>query len=170
MAHRRSSRSATGRADRPRTAGGQGCASVLVVVVAVDRMQVFPVAIVGVTGMRRELVTTGRPVDMHVAAVRQMHLGSRRRPFIDVVAIGMVEMAIVEEVEMVLVGDLRVPAPAVVQVGVRRMSVVGQIGGPGRVVGHGPRHGGTTRPRAHGTVTAGRRSGAVARCSTWAAR
>ena len=40
--------------------------------VAVDRVQVLPVAVVGVVRVGRDLVAAGGPVDVHVAAVRQV--------------------------------------------------------------------------------------------------
>jgi hypothetical protein len=64
------------------------------------------------------------------------------RTLIDVVAIRMVEVAVVQEVDVIVVGDLRVPAPAVMRVGVRWVRLVRPIG---RVVeGHGRCHGGMT--------------------------
>jgi len=101
---------------------------VLVVVVVVDGVQVLPVAVVGVAGMGRRLVAARGPVDVHVAAVRQVDRVAGRGTLVDMVAVGMVEMPVVEEVEMVVVDDLRMPAPAVVQVGMRGMRVVVLVG------------------------------------------
>lgn len=100
----------------------------LVVVVAVDRMEVLAVPVVGVAGMRRQRVAAGGSVDVHVAAMRQVDRVAGRGTLVDMVAVGMVEMPVVEEVEMVVVDDLRMPAPAVVQVDMRGMRVVVLVG------------------------------------------
>ena len=107
----------------------------LVVVVVVDRVHVLAVPVVGVPRVGQELVTAGRPVDMHVAAVRQVDVVSGDPSLIDVIAVGMMEMAVVQEVDVVPMGHLRVPAPAVVQVRVRGVGVVRSFGGG--VEGHG---------------------------------
>ena len=109
-------------------------------------------------------------MDVHVTPMWEVDRRAGRGPFIDVVAVGVVEMTVVEEVEMVVVGDLRVAAPAVMQVGMGGVRIVGLVGGPGSVERHGRRHGGTSPAPMHGTVSDARRSVAVARRSSWAAR
>lgn len=104
--------------------------------VVVGRVQVVPVAVVGVAGMLGQRVATARPMDVHVAAMRQVEGPPGREPLIDVVAVGMVEVPIVEVVEMVAVGHLRVPAPPVVEVGVRGVRLVRPPSGRGDLRGH----------------------------------
>lgn len=88
----------------------------LVVVVAVGRVQVLPVPVVDVAAMHPRLVSALAAVDVHVAAVRDVRCLGCEGPVIDVVPVGVVEVPVVEEVEVVLVGHARVPAPRVVSV------------------------------------------------------
>lgn len=90
----------------------------LVVVVAVGRVQVLAVPVVGVVRVGRRRVATAGAVDVHVAGVREMRRSPPRGTLVDVVAVGMVEVAVVEVVEMIPVDDLRVAAPAVMHMAV----------------------------------------------------
>lgn len=116
----------------------------LVVVVAVDRVQVVTVPEVGVSGMRGRCVTAAAAMDVHVASVREVRRRALRTPFVHVVPVGVMDMSVMEEVEMVVVDDLGVPAPPVMDMRVRRVRVVGVRG----VEAHGRGHGGTTRDPA----------------------
>jgi hypothetical protein len=120
---------------------------VLVVVVAVDRVQVLPVSEVGMASVDRGRMAAAGAMDVHVAGVRDMDAGHRRGPVVDVVAIGVMEVPIVEEVEMIVMGHLGVPAPAVVGVIMRVVRTVRPVPGDAPSVwGH------VRRPWWHGVA------------------
>jgi hypothetical protein len=110
---------------------------VLVVVVAVDRVQVLAVVEVQVSRVNDRLVTAIGTMDVHVARVRDMHGRRTTRQIVHVVTIGVVQVSIMEEVEVVLMLDLRVSAPPVVQVRVGSPREMGLVGWPRGVRGHG---------------------------------
>lgn len=121
----------------------------LVVVVAVDRVQVLAVTEVGVAGVDGHLVSAVPAVDVHVAAVREVLRRGPRGPVVDMIAVRVMEVAVVQVVEVVVVLDLRVPAPEVVSMLVGAMRDVRLVlGRPSDIPGHGG-HGGTARRRAH---------------------
>lgn len=126
----------------------------LVVVVAVDRVQVLAVTEVGVAGVDGRLVSAVPAVDVHVAAVREVLRRGRRGPIVDMIAVRVMEVAVVQVVEVVVVLDLRVPAPEVVSMQVGAMRDVRLVlGRPSDIPGHDG-HGGTARRRAHPGVIA----------------
>lgn len=110
----------------------------LVVVIAVGRMQVLPVTEVDVAGMHGRLMSASGTMDVHVATVRQMTRRPWHGPVVDMIAIAMVEVPVVQVVEVVVVRDRHVPAPRVVPV---VMGLVGQVrlvrGRPSGVSVHG---------------------------------
>ncbi len=89
----------------------------LVVVGAVDDVVVSAVDEIVVAEMGNPRVTAVRPVDVHVAEVLDVDRGSRPiLEFVDMASVGMVDVAIVHEVEMVVVRDHGVSAQPVMLV------------------------------------------------------
>jgi hypothetical protein len=91
---------------------------VLVVVDVVPRVAMVAVNIVEVALVGDRDVAAAIPVDVHVAAVREVALGQvdDRVDVVNVVLVDVVDVAVVEEVDVVLVRDRGVPAVPVVDV------------------------------------------------------
>lgn len=105
--------------------------------VVVDSVQMFPVPKVRVAGVEGRPVTAPRPVDVHVATVGEVRRDSRGA-VVDVVAVGVMEMPVVQEVEVVVVLHLRMAAPSVVPMVVVSMGDVGPaVCRVADVLGHG---------------------------------
>lgn len=125
----------------------------LVVVVAVGRVQVLPMAVVRVTGVGGRRMAASRPMDMHVTGMRDVHRHLVDDPVVHVVAVEVMEMAVVQVVEVVVVPEGGVPAPPVMHVvmgGVRAVRWV-LVGSTGLRV-HARSHGGTGAPRSQARV------------------
>ncbi len=99
----------------------------LVVVDVVPRVPVVAVDVVQVVVVGHRAVPTARLVDVHVARVRQVaDRRFRAAPeLVHVVLVDVVDVAVVQEVDVVLVGDCGVPAEPVVDVLVLPDGVVG---------------------------------------------
>jgi len=97
---------------------------VLVVVDAVPRVAVDPVAVVHVVLVGDRLVTAPLAVDVHVARMREVERIERRRDLVHVVCLQVMDVPVMEVVEMVAVGDGRMAAPRVVVVIVVGMRLV----------------------------------------------
>lgn len=96
----------------------------LVVVDAVPRVAVDPVTVVHVILVGDRLVAAARPMDVHVARVREVERIERRGRLVHVVRLQVVDVPVMEVVEMIPVGDGRVATPRVMVVivaGVRRV-------------------------------------------------
>jgi hypothetical protein len=117
--------------------GGQRPRSVLVVVVVVDRVQMLAVVEVQVSRMDHRGVTAVRAMDVHVAGMRDVHAHSLGHQIVHVVTIGVVQVSVVEEVEVVIVLDLRMSTPSVVEVRVGGLREVDLVGWSRGVRGHG---------------------------------
>jgi hypothetical protein len=109
---------------------------VFVVVITVGGVAVLSVTEVDVSGVTHPLVATRGTMDVHVAAVRHVLRGSRVGPVVDMVAIGMVDMTIVEIVGVVAVQDTCMTAPQLVDVVVRLVARMGWGDVPADIEGH----------------------------------
>ena len=110
----------------------------LVVVVAVAGVTVLAVLVVDVAGMLDRGMAAGGAVDVHVAGVAQMERGHRGGDIIHVIDVEVMDVAIVEVVQVVPMGDGRVTAPRVMLVVVRGVRLM--LGGGGGAHGESWSH------------------------------
>jgi hypothetical protein len=108
---------------------------VLVVVDVVPRVTMVAVDVVEMILVGHRDVAAAVLVHVHVPRVRDMGVGTCHRvrehvvPVVDVVFMDVVDVAVVEEVHVVLVGQRGVTAEAVVHVGVLLERPVGSVVG-----------------------------------------
>lgn len=99
----------------------------LVVVDVVPRVAMAAVHEVQMIAVRHGRVAASLGVDVHVAGVREVMAHEVGRTDVDVVVVHVVEVPVVEEVDMVLVGHRGVTAEPVVGVGVLLLGQAGRI-------------------------------------------
>lgn len=115
--------------------------SVLVVVDVVSRVAMDAVPVVDVIPVRDRLVPATRAVDVHVAGMWEVERVEGARHVVHVVGIKVVDVALVEEVEVVVMRDGGMTTPAVMEmvvVVVGRVGVVRLRRRPARSAGHPP--------------------------------
>lgn len=105
----------------------------LVVVDVMPGVAVAAVDVVDVVPVRDRRVAAPVRVHVHVASMREMVAHEIDRAGLDMVFVDVVDVPVVEEVDVVLVGHGSVPAEPIVGV---RVLLAGQ---PGRVAHRGPR-------------------------------
>ena len=112
------------------------CGSVLVVVDFVPGVAVVPVDVVDMVQVGHGRMAAAVLVHVHVSGVRDVP-DSPYELLVDVIAVDEVDVAVVEEVHVILVRNGRVPAEAIVDMGVliERM----MRGGAGHRYLHPPR-------------------------------
>ena len=99
--------------------------SVLVVVDVVPRVPMIAVHVVDMVVVSDRGVSAAGLVDVHVPGVRDVGAEISPGLLVDVVLVDVVDMPVVEEVHVVVVGDRRVPAEPVVGMGMPLDRVVG---------------------------------------------
>jgi hypothetical protein len=100
---------------------------VLVVVDVVPRVAVAAVDVVDVVPVGHGGMAAAVVVDMHVASVREVVAHEVDRADVDVVLVHVVDVAVVEEVDVILVRHRRVATEAVVGVGVLLEGQAGRL-------------------------------------------
>jgi hypothetical protein len=103
--------------------------SVLVDVIAVDSMPVCVVGVILVVAVADCLVSAARSMRMLVRDVLNVHVCRLKERLVAVVAVGMMDVTVVQVVRMVAVGNRGVAARGSVGMG---MGLVGNVGGHGR--------------------------------------
>ncbi len=106
--------------------GGRWAQSVLVVVRAVHHVAVHAVHVVLVARVADRRMAAARPVHVHVSGMA--HVAARIGivvDIVDMVAVAMMDVAVVQEVDMVIVRDGGMPAETVVLVRMLGGGVVG---------------------------------------------